>query len=78
MISPNLDAYFTLLIYRPMSEGFCEFCQLYQQKQKSSEGSPIIEENGEFFALEDLDDASAVSHILLCTKEHIESALAVK
>jgi diadenosine tetraphosphate (Ap4A) HIT family hydrolase len=59
-----------------MNEAFCEFCQLY--RQKTSKGSPIIEENDEFFALHDLDDASAVCHILLCTKEHIESALDVK
>jgi hypothetical protein len=56
-----------------MSEGFCE---IYQQR--TSKGSPIIEANEEFFALQDIDDASAVSHILLCTKEHIESALAIK
>jgi diadenosine tetraphosphate (Ap4A) HIT family hydrolase len=62
-----------------MSEGFCEFCQIYQQKkQQSSEASMIIAENEEFFAIKDLDNGSAVAHILLCTKEHIESALAVK
>lgn len=38
----------------------------------------IIAENEEFFAIKDLDNGSAVAHILLCTKEHIESALAVK
>lgn len=38
----------------------------------------IIAENEEFFAIKDLDNGSAVVHILLCTKEHIESALAIK
>lgn len=60
-----------------MSKGdFCEFCEILYGKERRS--SQVIAEDDEFFAFHDLDDASATAHVLVCTKQHIESALHVR
>lgn len=51
---------------------YCEFCALYQQRVTNS---LVIAEQDQLFAFHDLNDASAEAHVLVCTKDHIETAL---
>lgn len=50
----------------------CEFCAVFEKREK------IIFEDEATFAIEDRDAKSAQAHLLLCPKEHLESASALE
>lgn len=51
---------------------FCEFCD--KLKQCTRNDSELLYEDSDFFAFYDIDRATAREHILVCPKEHIETA----
>ena len=50
----------------------CEFCKILHKNTEA-----ILFQDNQFFAFHDIDKASAREHVLVCTKEHIETALDV-
>lgn len=53
----------------------CEFCKILQKPSLAK--TPILYQDDQFFAFYDIEKATAKEHILVCTKEHIETALDV-
>ena len=53
----------------------CEFCKILQKPSLAK--TPILYQDDQFFAFYDIEKATAREHILVCTKQHIETALDV-
>jgi diadenosine tetraphosphate (Ap4A) HIT family hydrolase len=55
------------------AENFCEFCDILQKGTEQ-----LLYKDSEFFAFYDINKASAVEHILVCTNEHLESCYNIR
>lgn len=51
------------------NKNFCLFCSIQKEKEK------IIYEDDYIFVIHDIQKASAIEHILVCSKEHLVSVL---
>lgn len=63
------------MYWKHAATDFCEFCKIYAGSRQDP--CLILKEDTRFFAFHDIQKATAVEHVLVCTVDHVDNALEV-